>query len=192
MLLVGRFFTLSSGSGLHFIGFGILNLYIILFMTLEKASKETLRFLFSEYLKGPAVIYTINNVAKRFDVDVVELSDYLLDNSFIRERWVYPGNIVACRITIKGIEEIDPVYVRDKLRQVIGGLGDAGGIKELIDILSYKIEEYSIALDIVKQLENLGFVKIRHPKSSIIVELTEEGRKYYEKGSRTFFTLMSY
>ena len=158
---------------------------------MEKAAKETLRFLYSEYLKGPAVIYTINSITKRYNVNAVELSENMLKNSLIRERWVYPGDIVACRITIKGIEEIDPVYVREKLRQVIGGLGDAGGTKDLIDILSYKIEEYSIALDIVKQLEELGFVKIRHPENSIVVELTEEGRKSYEKGSRTFFTLMA-
>lgn len=138
------------------------------------------------------MIYTINGVTDRYRANAVEVSDYLLKNSWVRERWVYEGDIVGCRITIKGIEEVDPVYVREKLRQVIGGLGDAGGTKELMEILAYKIEEYSIALDIVKQLETLGFVKIRHPKSSIVVELTEEGKKYYEKGNRTFFTLMSY
>jgi hypothetical protein len=157
----------------------------------EKAAKETLRFLFSEYLKGPAVIYTINGVTKRYNLNAVEVSDYLLKNSWVRERWIYPGDIVACRITIKGIEETNPTYVREKLRQVIGGLGDAGGTKDLMDILAYKIEEYSIALDIVKQLEELGYVKIRHPENSLVVELTELGRKSYEKGSRTFFTLIA-
>ena len=159
---------------------------------MEKAALETLRYLFAEYLKGPAVLYAINKVAERFGVDAIKLSDYLIQNSWVRERWVYSENIVACRITIKGIEKVDPVYVSDKLRQVIGGLGEAGGTKDLMEILSYKLEEYSIALDIVKQLESMGFVKIKHPENSIVIELTEEGRRYYEKGNRTFFTLMTY
>jgi hypothetical protein len=161
-------------------------------MTLEKIAKETLRYLFAEYLKGPAVVYSISPVTKKFNVDAVALSDYLLKNSWIREPWVYPDNSVACRITIKGIEEIDPSYVRSKLRQLIGGLGEAGGSKELIEILEFNIQEYSIALDMVRQLESLGLIKILHPKDSIVIELTDEGRKYYEKGSRTFFTLMAY
>jgi hypothetical protein len=31
-----------------------------------------------------------------------------------------------------------------------------------------------------------------HPDNSIVVELTELGWKYYEKGSKSFFTLISY
>lgn len=161
-------------------------------MNLEKPAKETLRYLFSEYLKGPAAIYTINEVTKKYRVDAIELSDYMLARGWIRERWIYMENQVGCKITIKGIEEIDPAYVREKLRQMIGGLGESGGSKALIEILEYKVQEYSIALDIVRQLEHLGLIQIRHPKDSIVIELTNEGRKYYEKGSRSFFTLMSY
>jgi hypothetical protein len=159
---------------------------------LDKASKDILRYLFSGYLKAPAVVYSISTIIQKHNVDPVSISDYLLESGLIRERWIHQGNDISCRITMKGIEEIDPVYVREKLRQLIGGLGESGGSKELLEILTYKLEEYSIAVDLVKQLEILGFVKVRHPKDQIVVELTEEGWKYYEKGSRSFFTLMSY
>ena len=158
----------------------------------QKAAKDTLRYLFAEYLKGPAVIYSINAITRKHNVSAVALSDYLLTLDFIRERWVYPDETVSCKITIRGIEEIDPIYVREKLRDLIGGLGEAGGSKELLEILVHKLQEYSIALDLVKQLETKGLVKIRHPQGSIVVELTERGWKYYETGSRSFFTLMSY
>jgi hypothetical protein len=158
----------------------------------DKASKEILRYLFAGYLKAPAVVYSISAIIQKHQVDPVAISDHLLDNGLIRERWVHQGNDVSCRISIKGIEEIDPVYVREKLRQLIGGLGESGGSKELLEILTFKLEEYSIAVDLVKQLELLGFIRVRHPKDQIVVELTEEGWKYYEKGSRSFFTLMSY
>ena len=159
----------------------------------DKACKDTLRYLFSAYLKAPAVPYSIAAIIHKHNANSIEVSNFLFDNGFIRERWIYQGgDDVSCRITIKGIEEIDPSYVREKLKQLIGGLGESGGSKELLEILTFKLDEYSIAVDLVKQLELLGFVKVRHPKDQIIVELTEEGWKYYEKGSRSFFTLMSY
>jgi hypothetical protein len=159
----------------------------------DKACKETLRYLFSAYVKAPAVPYSIAPTVRKHNANPIEVSNFLLDSGFIRDLWIYQGaDDVSCRITIKGIEEIDPAYVREKLKQLIGGLGESGGSKELLEILTYKLDEYSIAVDLVKQLELLGFVKVRHPKDQIIVELTEEGWKYYEKGSRSFFTLMSY
>jgi hypothetical protein len=161
-------------------------------MTIQKIAREVLRYLFSEYQKGPAVIYNITPITKKYNADPVAVTDYLIEQSWIRERWVYPDNAVACKITIKGIEEIDHVYVRAKLRQLIGGLGEAGGKKELMEVLAFNIQEYSIAMDIVRQLETMGLIKILHPKDTIIIELTEEGKSYYEKGNRTFFTLMSY
>ncbi|HEY0740003.1 MAG TPA: hypothetical protein VGD40_01025 [Chryseosolibacter sp.] len=161
-------------------------------MPLERASKETLRYLLTEYLKGPAVPYNITAVARRHNILPGALSDYMMEQGWIRDRWLYQNGDVTCRITIKGIEEIDPAYVRTKLRQVIGGLGEAGGRKQLTELLEIKISEYSITMDIVKQLDGLGFIRIHHPENTIVIELTEAGWKYYEKGSRTFFTLMSY
>jgi len=160
-------------------------------MNLEKAARQTLRYLFTEYKKGPSVIYPINAISKKYGANPIALSEYLLDNSWIRECWIYSANIVACRITIEGIEKIDPIYVRTKLEQVIGGLADAGSSKALLEILEFKIEEFSIALDLVNQLERLGLVKIQNPKNSIVVELTDSGWKYYEKRSGSFLTLMA-
>lgn len=159
-------------------------------MNFEKPAKDALRFLFNEYLKAPAAIHPINGVAKKYKVDPDELGGHLVTHGWVRD--LYSGTTVACRITIKGIEEIDPIYVREKLKQVIGGLGEAGGSKELIEVLSFKLEEYSVAMDIVRQLEQLGLIEIRHPKDSIVIHLTEKGRGYYQKGSRSFFTLMTY
>ncbi|HEY0655733.1 MAG TPA: hypothetical protein VGD65_21510 [Chryseosolibacter sp.] len=161
-------------------------------MEIDRASRETLRYLLAEYLKGPAVPYSIKPIATKYSIPPSILSDYLLENGWIRDRWIYQNGDVTCKITIKGIEEVDAVYVRTKLRHVIGGLGASGGTKDLTDLLEIKISEYSITMDIIKQLENLGFIRVLHPESSIVIELTEQGWKYYEKGSRSFFTLMSY
>jgi hypothetical protein len=159
-------------------------------MILEKAAKDTLSYLFSEYLKGPAIIYGINRIARKYRIDPVEFSDYLSDNGWIRERWIYDNGEVACKISIMGIEQVNPVYVRGKLRQLIGGLGEAGGSKPLINILEHKIAEYSIALDTVRQLEQLGLIEIRYPQDTIVIQLTEEGSRCYKRGSKSFFTLV--
>lgn len=161
-------------------------------MQLERASIETLRYLHAEYLKGPSVPYNISSIAKRCNILPGALSDYMLEQGWIRDRWIYQNGDVTCRITIKGIEEVDPVYVRAKLKQVIGGLGEAGGTRDLTELLEIKISEYSITMDIVKQLDAMGFIRILHPQDTIVIELTDTGWKYYEKGSRSFFTLMSY
>jgi hypothetical protein len=161
-------------------------------MNLEKAARETLRYLFGEFIKAPTVIYVITSVSKRLKVDAIALSDYLLENRWIRERWIYPDDTVGCRITIKGIEEVEPSYVREKLGHLIGTLVDAGGSKALTEILEFNLQEFSISLDLVNQLESMNLVKVHHPKDSIIVELTEEGRLFYERDGRAFLTLMTY
>ncbi len=161
-------------------------------MIIEKAGRETLRYLFAEYQKGPSVPYTINAITDKLGVSAVEVSDYLLMFSWIRERWIFPNNEVCCRITIRGIEEIEPVYVRHKLQQIIGGLGRAGGSESLLEILEYNLPEYPIAVDLIAQLEELSLVKITHPHNNIVIELTPNGWQYYEKGNRTFFTLVAY
>ena len=161
-------------------------------MSIEKSAKDTLRYLYAEYLKGPAILYNIAFIAKRDGIDPIALSDYLLENVWIRDRWIYQNGDISCKITIKGIEEVDPVYVRAKLKQVIGGLGERNGKSDLTNLLEKNISEYSIIMDIIKQLDMLGLIKISHSGATIVVELTDEGRNYYEKGSRTFFTLMTY
>jgi hypothetical protein len=161
-------------------------------MNLEKIAKETLRYLFHEYQKGPTVIYSIAPVSKKFKVNAVELSDYLLERGLIRERWIYPDDSVGCRITMKGIEEVDPAFVREKLSWMIGGLMDAGGSRPLLDILEFRIAEYSVALDIVKQLEALRLVVLRHPKNSIVIEITEDGRRFFDRSGSKMMTLMAY
>jgi hypothetical protein len=161
-------------------------------MTLEKSARETLRYLFAEFLKAPTVVYSITQVTKRLKIDATILSDYLLEKGWIRERWIYPDETVGCRITIKGIEEVDKAYVREKLGLLIGSLVDAGGSKGLLEILEYNLKEYSISLDLVKQLETMQFVRLLHPKDGIIIELTDLGRQFYERHGRAFLTLMTY
>jgi hypothetical protein len=157
---------------------------------MEKIARATLRYLFQEYLRNPTVSYVINAVADSYGVDAVRVADYLAEKNWIREQWVYEDRKVGCRITVAGIEEINPKYIHNKLKSLVGGLVVEGGRKSLMAIYQHKIEEYSIALDIVYQLEKLSLITIIHERGEIHIELTPFGWKFFEKKDRPLLTLM--
>jgi hypothetical protein len=157
---------------------------------MEKVARATLRYLFQEYLKGPAISYPINSIAHAYKTDAIQLANYLSERNWIREQWIYQDEQVVCRITVAGIEEINPVFIHNKLKHLIGGLVHDGGRKSLMDIFAHKIEEYAIALDIVYQLEKLGLINIMHQQGEINIELTEYGWKFFERKGKSLFTLM--
>lgn len=157
----------------------------------DKSVREVLRYLFHEYQKAPTVVYMVNQIILRHGGNPVEVTDYLLKQQWIRERWLYPDGGVSCRITLHGIEEIDAEWVRSKLKELVGGIAAAGGSLPLMAILQHKISEYAIALDVVNQLEVLGLVRTHSVAGNIIVDLTEPGKKYADKSSRSFFSVMS-
>ncbi len=157
----------------------------------EKPAIQALRYLFSEYKKGPGVIHSINPIAKKYKIDPVVLGDYLMDNGWVRECWSYSGNVIACRITIQGIEKVDPVYVQDKMGNILGVLADAGHPKPLMEVLEFNIEEYSIASDIVNQLQKLGLVRIDNSERTLRVGLTDAGLKFHERRHNGLLTLVA-
>lgn len=158
---------------------------------MNKAIRAILRYLFQEYVKGPNVAYAINAVAVLHNVDPVAISEYLLEKNWIRERWIFQDNLVSCRITVAGIEEVAPAFIRNKLRQIIGSLLDSGGAMDLGEIFQNKINEYATNLDIVIQLEKLAMVRMEHQHGCIIISLTDHGRQFFAKKRNSLFTLVS-
>jgi hypothetical protein len=157
----------------------------------EKIARATLRYLFHQYLKGPSVLYSINQITDQFKADPIKVSHYLQEQKWIRERWVHQNNTVTCRITVSGIEEINPAFITQKLKQLIGGLMHAGGQKSLQDMFENRIGEYAIALDFVNQLDKMGLIHIVHHMGDINVELTAFGYHYFEKRGKFLLPLMS-
>jgi hypothetical protein len=157
---------------------------------MEKVARATLRYLFQEYLRGPAVSYPINHIADSYRINALEVANYLFERNWIREQWVYENSQIVCRITVAGIEEIDPKYIHTKLRSLLGGLIADGGRKSLMNIFQNNIEEYLVTLDIVYQLEKLSLINIIHDRTEIHIELTPHGWKFFEKKGRSLMTLM--
>ena len=158
---------------------------------MEKVIRSTLRYLFQEYLKAPNINYAINGIVAQYDADPLAVSTYLLEKKWIRERWIFADNLISCRITVAGIEEIDSNFIHTRLRQLIGSLVEAGGTKGLSEILQNRLDEYVINLDIVFQLENLGMVKVEQWQGNILVMLTDSGKEFFLKNYPSLFSLMS-
>lgn len=158
---------------------------------MEKAAKATLRYLFENYLKGPNIPYSINLIARHYKCDPIALSSYLVERNWIRECWICKDSEISCRITVAGIEEINPSFLHDKLRVLIGALASSGGCKTLLDILQDKIEDYPIALDIVHQLQKLNLVAISHDTGDLRIQLTPMGWKFFERKGKSMFAFMA-
>lgn len=157
---------------------------------MEKVAKAVLRYLFQEYQKGPAILYSINGIAALFKADPIAVSEYLLEKNWVREQWVHQNNLVTCRITVEGMQVINPLFIHNKLKKLIDGLVDGGGRKSLMHIFQNKIEEYAIALDIVNQLGKMDLVTITHVQGNIEIELTAEGWRYADNKGKPLLTLM--
>jgi hypothetical protein len=157
----------------------------------DRVSKAVLRHLFQKYLEAPSVVYAINRVTDLSKSDPVEISNYMMEKNWVREVWVHQNNIVTCRITVHGIEEINPSFIQTKVKNLVTELIHGGGQKSLAEIFQHKIQEYAIALDIVYQLEKLGLITISPVKGVIHIELTEAGWKYSEKQGKSLLTLMA-
>jgi hypothetical protein len=157
---------------------------------MEKVAKAVLRDLFQKYLENPTVLYSINAVADLYKTDAVALSNFLVERNWIREPWIYQNNVVACKITVQGIEEINPSFIRRQLKEITEGLISGGGRRSLMSIFQNKLEVYAIALDMIYQLEKLGLVNILHIKGEIEIELTAQGWKFAENHGKSLLTLM--
>ena|SRR5688572_16349512 len=158
---------------------------------MEKVAKAVLRYLFQQYLKGPAVVYQINGITTQHNADPIMLSDYMVEKNWIREQWVHQNNMVTCKITVQGIEEINPSFIHNKLKDLIDRLVRTDGRKDLMEIFQHNIREYSIALDMIYQLEKLKLVAVVHHAGRIAIELTPSGWRYAEQNGRPLLALIS-
>ncbi len=158
---------------------------------MERVAKAVLRYLFHQYQKAPAILYSINGVTNQYKADPIAVSEYLLEKKWIREHWVHQNNLVTCRITVEGIEEVNPTFVHAKLKSIIAVLANGGGIKSLAELYQARIEDYAMTLDIIYQLQMLGLVTIFSQAGTLQIELTALGLKYDENPSKPLLALMA-
>lgn len=149
-------------------------------MNVKDATKEVLTFLFEGY-ENDNSLYAISEIAIKHKIDQHELGRYLAEHGWIKNQQYRPKEFI-CQITLRGIEEIDSHYVRNKMDQVIQTLGESNTRMNIVEILGYEPKDYQKAFDLVKFLELKRLIKDTRYFGSgnqIWAELSLEGWQYY-------------
>jgi len=157
-------------------------------MSIQKSINEVLEHLFEGYQSNPTAIFDITEVIKEQNPtqDPNEFGTLLLNHGYIKNQQYRPTGFV-CQISINGIEKIAPSYLNDKIEKVVSTLGISGGQGSIMEILEFEDKNFQAAFDIVKYMENRGFIKqgIYH-HNDIIIELSLSGKEYFDKNKASF------
>jgi len=133
--------------------------FLLGFKANERNMKSTipvLEHLFAAYKENPGSIHVINDVCHHNGEDPVRVSDELKNEKLIKDRHIYPGNVVACRITWQGIRQIDNQYVEEKIKETLHGLKKAGGSGNIMKFMHLSDTHYQIGLDVKDELVSQG------------------------------------
>jgi len=148
-------------------------------MNLQETRKKVLNALYEVYMENPGGIMDVTSIIKEQGGDPYEIGSYLKDYDLIRDVRFGPG-MVHARISLAGIEEVKPGYLKEKTENVISALGLLGKA-DLMEILSFEQKDMIKARDIAGYLESNGVIKQpMYGLKEVIIELTLEGREYYE------------
>ncbi len=158
-------------------------------MSLQETKNSVLLALFEGYSENPNGIYDLTGTITENGEDPHELGKYLVDHGWVKNQQYRPSTFV-CQITMAGINEVAPEYIQDKTEQIISTLGINGGKESVMGILEFEPKDFQKAFDLVKHMEGTGFIKEgRYMAGDIIIELSLEGREYYEEHKPNFLDL---
>lgn len=150
----------------------------------QTATLPALYFLFNAYQNNPDEYVDISATAIDSGVSPLELVKHLMDNGWIRGQGENtPSQSVSCAITLKGIQQIDDVYVKEKYSEVFNGLGEGGGKGNATFFLDTVKPFYTLAADVAHELRDKGLITIklesRHD-NLLLIEFTSSGQAKYE------------
>lgn len=143
--------------------------------------QECLTTLFQGYLEnGGTPIFSIGEIIKKHGYAPEEGGRILLDHGFVKHQQFRPMDFVAS-ISVRGIREINPNWMNDKIHQVMSTLSLIGDDWQgLMEILEFEAKDYQIAFDISKELEHLNYVETQRHHNEMYVKLTPNGRDFCE------------
>ena len=156
-------------------------------MTLSKPEHEVLLFLAARYKDDADHDYDVSDIIKKHGLDpsagkeIVEklkLAEYLKPDRFVS------GNEVKCAISMRGISQVDPGYVEEKILAVIKGLGAIGGFGNLMKILGYGRDQHQRGFDLANEMQNRDYIKLlyaSYTQNVISVEMLLPGKHIYDR-----------
>jgi len=149
-------------------------------MDLQAAVKESLQLLYDDYLTSPGSLSYIGEIAEKHEIGKHQLGKYMQEEGYIKDQAFLPTDF-RCRITLIGINEIDPNYIPDMESKIISTLGTLGGRQDAFEVLDLEPKDDVRIRDIVSYLENKRMLEnTMYGPQQIIIQLTLRGQQYYE------------
>lgn len=146
----------------------------------SKVKKEILTYLFKKYKADSGTkIYDVSNFINAHSFSLTEVGNYLLQNRLVKEA-VFKPNAFYAAITIKGIKEIDPEFLKVEFSKIIATLLLNGNKKSsLLQILELEQKDVQKAADIGMAFKETGFANIELSDEGILVSLNSKGWELY-------------
>lgn len=137
-------------------------------------------------MRKPDTLFDISEQIRSEGEDPYKFGKFLQEQGYLRDQRSIPTGFQA-RISVFGISQVNPEYLHERQNKIISTLGLNGGIQSAMEILDLEPKDYTKAKDVVEWLENQGLLgKPRYTADDIFIELSIEGRDYYDRNQATF------
>ena len=154
-------------------------------MSKNQARQAVLKELYEGYLENPGTIFDVSKTIKEYGYDPIKFGDYLIDRGLIKNQRYYPGGILEAQISNAGIIEIEPNYFNDLSDHVVAVLAETNQ-NGIMEILQWKPNQFIRAFDLAKYLENSMLVEATYLSNEVHLELTNQGRDYFNRSKSSF------
>lgn len=144
---------------------------------------EVLEELYKGYIFNSSSI-DITETIKKYNQDPHEVGSYLVKMGWIEHQQFRPNSFIAS-ISMSGIMKIHPEYIDDNVSKIISTLG-LNGKSSIMEILDFDQKDFQRAHSLAKFLEQKGLVKPFFTYNDVILDLTFEGKMYYDKHKADF------
>jgi hypothetical protein len=155
---------------------------------LNKLKTEILQSLFEGYVEyGGSSIFSINEIADRYNEDPYEVGKYLMDNGWVKFQQFLPDGF-SCAISLQGIAEIAPEYLDEKISRVAAAIMESGGDwQEIMETLEFEPKDFQRAHDLGKLMEATSLFEVQFRAQEVYAKLTLQGRDHFGRKSASFF-----
>lgn len=149
-------------------------------MSARDLNREILSQLFIHYREDPGVNHDISSLCAGAGSDAVMVSNGLRLEGLIKDEVYVQNGKVQCAISMKGIANIDPAFVENKINEVLQGMGEVNSIANVMNILKLEARDFQFGFDLANEMQNRDLVKLLYafqPGKVVSVEMTLEGVK---------------
>ena len=153
-------------------------------MALTKAESDILSFLFSKYKENASEYYDIANILDKHGVESGPFTEKMKHAEFIKPDIFKTGKELKCAIAVRGMMQINPAYVEEKILATLKGLGDTGGFGNVMKILGYDRDQHQLGFDLANEMQNRDYIKLlyaSYTQNVISVEMLLPGKYIYDK-----------